>query len=127
MGKSKRSKNRNKPFINLTERKQKMLTHSAKLTSTVNPNGFETTAVFEWGTDISLSNAETLPVIPVGTVPVDVEFVLENLEAETEYFAKIVATNEKGEVESEVVSFITLSDVEGGAPIVTPVIVLDIT
>jgi len=73
---------------------------SADLTAKVNPNGYDTTYHFEWGTSTSYGTSVPVPDVDIGagTGGVSVATHLSGLSANTTYHWRVVATNENGTV-----------------------------
>jgi phosphodiesterase/alkaline phosphatase D-like protein len=71
---------------------------NALLNGSVNPNGLATTAVFEWGTDPTLSTLTSTPSQPLGagTSSVAVTAPLSGLIPGTTYYFRVAATNSVG-------------------------------
>jgi hypothetical protein len=70
---------------------------SATLNGTVNPNGFVTTAVFEYGTTTSYGSTANVTLSPNnGTAAQNVSAVLSGLSPNTTYYYRMVATNVDG-------------------------------
>ena len=92
---------------------------SATLQGCVNPNGYETTYSFFYGTSSSSMNTPTpTRTLPAGTSCISVSADISNLNPETTYYYRIAAQNEFGaQFSTNFVSFTTLSD--GDAPIAT--------
>jgi len=83
----------------------------AVLNGTVNPNELATTAVFEWGTDSSLTTSTSTPLQPLGagTTSVAVTASLSGLVPGTTYYFRVVATNSAGTSEGTILSFNTVA------------------
>ncbi len=84
----------------------------ATLNGTVNPNGSETTAWFDWGTDSTLSSHSSTSVQNVGggTAETTITDSLKGvLSANTKYFVRVVAENSSGNVYGGTRSFTTLA------------------
>lgn len=77
------------PATNITD-------NSVTLNAAVNPNGFETTAYFEWGADISYGNTTATRSTGSGTGNVSVSAGLTGLSANTTYHYRAVAANTNG-------------------------------
>jgi len=92
--------------------------NSATLNGTVNPNGSNTSAWFEWGTDPSLAAyAATLSqTVGAGTEPVVVTATLTNLEPILPYYYRAVAQNPGGTARGEIKRLLILlgNDPTGG-------------
>ena len=71
---------------------------SATLNGTVNPNGSDTRAWFEWGTDVNLSTFSSTPeqAVGAGTAPVTVTALLTGLQPGTPYYYRAAARNGAG-------------------------------
>jgi hypothetical protein len=83
--------------------------HGATVTCPVNPGDFSTTVKFVYGTDTNFGFEVEFPD-PI-ILPEDVTADLTELEAETTYFVKLVASYSLGTKESAVVQFTTPADV----------------
>ena len=85
------------------------VTHdSATLNGTVNPNGYDTTAYFELGTDTSYGLFTSAPIsIGSGTDNVTVWISLTGFSPETTYHYRVVATNASGTSYGNDISFTT--------------------
>ena len=91
---------------------------SATLNGLVNPNGFETTVVFEYG--LSTSYGDQIAASPgslIGVTEVAMSADLSGLSAATEYHFRLVATSSIGTVNGADQVFTTLSD--GNLPTAT--------
>jgi hypothetical protein len=79
---------------------QNLTPTDADLVAKINPNGFDTTCHFDWGTDTSYGN--TAPCSPAdlgsGTSDVTISTHLSGLTQDTTYHWRIVATNANGTV-----------------------------
>ncbi len=82
-------------------------TSGATLNGTVNPNGLETSAYFEWGTSTAYGNRTPAQSIPAGTSDVAVSANLTGLSPNTTYHFRIVATNSADTTTGSGVSFST--------------------
>ncbi|RJQ49682.1 MAG: DUF2341 domain-containing protein [Nitrospiraceae bacterium] len=80
---------------------------TATINSTVNPNGYTTTAYFQWGTTTSYGNTTTTQAIGSGTNSVSVTANLTGLSSNTTYHYRVVATNPYGTSNGDDVSFTT--------------------
>jgi hypothetical protein len=102
--------------------------HGATLNASVNPNGLDTSVKFLYGTDEELSTPTELevPVVPAGHDAVPVQGAVTDLDGETNYFFKVVATNDEGTSEGNVLNFITPITVVTGSPIVETLEATDI-
>jgi len=87
-----------------------MTNHGATLNGTVNPNGAETTVSFEYGLTEEFGLLEVLDVLPAGYDNVYVSVPVTLLEAETEYYFRVVAENVEGISYGETLTFVTLVD-----------------
>ena len=85
------------------------VTHdSATLNGTVNPNGYDTTAYFELGTDTSYGLFTSAPIsIGSGTDNVTLWISLTGFSPETTYHYRVVATNASGTSYGNDISFTT--------------------
>jgi hypothetical protein len=82
---------------------------SATMSGSINPNGFETSYQFEYGTTTAYgSKAPALPKsIGSGSSPVNVSETVEGLAAETTYHFRLVSTNVKGTIKGPDQTFTT--------------------
>jgi DNA-binding beta-propeller fold protein YncE len=74
-------------------------TNGATLNATVNPNGWDTTAYFKWGT-LSYLLTNSTPVVDVGAgaTPVSASSIITSLVPFTQYYYQVVASNYLGSV-----------------------------
>lgn len=81
----------------------------ATLRGNVNSGGFRAEARFQWGRQVDLSDArETVVQVVEGTAaPALVSARLEDLDRLTTYYFRVVATNEAGMVQGQILSFRT--------------------
>lgn len=70
--------------------------NSVTLNGTVNPNGVETGAFFQWGTTASYGNLTNPQLLGSGTSNVNISTNLTGLSSNTTYHFRIVATNSNG-------------------------------
>jgi hypothetical protein len=79
---------------------QDLTATTADLTAKINPNGFDTTYHFDWGTDTSYGNTAPVPDGDIGSGGTDVAVSahLSGLTANTTYHWRVVATNANGTV-----------------------------
>ena len=91
-----------------------VLSGSATLNGSVNPNGFLTAAWFEIGTSASLASFESTPAQLLSSVTTsqDVNYVQGNLTFNTEYFYRTVAQNIAGLTKGSVKPFTTVTSVD---------------
>jgi len=73
-----------------------LTTNAAVLNGSVNPNGKDAEAWFEWGTTTNYGNATPGQTIPAGTSPVSVLAVLSNLVPGMTYHFRVAGTNSAG-------------------------------
>jgi hypothetical protein len=106
------NKNKFNPNFNPIKTMQK---HGATLSGTVNPKSGDTTeeaiAQFEYGFDTDYGMVVPLTNIPAGNDPVPVTADITDLEPETIYHFRLVASNGLGLTESEDKVFTTLADI----------------
>jgi hypothetical protein len=76
------------------------------LNGTVNPNGFDTTVLFEWGTTSAYGNTTPVQSIGKATTNVAVTADLIGLTPDTLYHYRVVATNSVGTTEGGDVTFV---------------------
>ena len=92
---------------------------SATLNGTVNPNGSNTTAWFEYGTTQSLGTVTGSQSL-VGSNSLDINSTLSNLQSNTTYYFRVVAQNSYGTSQGSILSFTTgQGGQQGSAPTVT--------
>jgi len=91
---------------------------SADLDARIDPNGFDTTYRFEWGTSIAYGTSVPIPDgdIGAGTSPVLVSAHLSGLSANTTYHWRVVATNENGTTAVGDQTFVYDTSGSGGLP-----------
>ncbi|OGM91292.1 hypothetical protein A2755_02770 [Candidatus Wolfebacteria bacterium RIFCSPHIGHO2_01_FULL_48_22] len=90
------------------------VTHAqATLNGSVNPNGFNTTYWFEYGTS-KLSLTSLTPSQSIGTGAGDVDAIMSGLTPNTTYYFRVAAQNEKGKSFGSVLMFTTGKDENGG-------------
>ena len=84
-------------------------TDNATLNGAVNPNGDNTVAWFEWGTNSGLSPFTQTPnqTLGSGTVDIPLTFNLTSLTSGTTYYFRVAASNSSGTVRGTIVSFTT--------------------
>jgi thiol-disulfide isomerase/thioredoxin len=70
--------------------------NSVTLNGTVNPNGVETGALFQWGSTTSYGNLTDSQIIGNGTDNINISVNLNELSSDTTYHFRIVATNSAG-------------------------------
>jgi hypothetical protein len=70
--------------------------NSVTLNGTVNPNGVETGALFQWGSTTSYGNLTDSQIIGSGTDNINISVNLNELSSDTTYHFRIVATNSAG-------------------------------
>ena len=81
---------------------------AATVAGTVDPNGYETTAHFEYGTDpAALSSRTPDQAVGRGSDPVALTAALAGLRAGTTYWFRVVATSGTGSVHGVIVQFTT--------------------
>ncbi len=83
--------------------------YTASLNGTVNPNAQATTAVFEWGTDSTLTSPESTPAqdIGAGTTDQPVNVTITGLTSGTTYYYRVAATNASGTQQGTIANFTT--------------------
>lgn len=84
---------------------------TALINGSVNPNGLEATAWFEYGTDEFLANPTKTDnqVKAAATVPQSINATLPSLSAGTKYYYRVAATNTVGTVKGTIENFTTTS------------------
>ncbi|MFA6050707.1 MAG: fibronectin type III domain-containing protein [Candidatus Paceibacterota bacterium] len=99
-----------KPSVDTTSAKS-VSSSTAEIKGTINPNGADVTYWFEYSKDSlvgsvvgTVTSSQTLPA---GTSAVSVKTDLSDLEKKTKYFVRLVAKNQHGTVNGDVVSFTT--------------------
>lgn len=81
------------------------------ITATINPNGFETSYQFEYGTDTSYGHQTQLSSAGGGRDAVTASSTIDGLETMTTYHYRIVATNDAGSVYGADQSFTTMAEI----------------
>ena len=84
-------------------------TNSATLNGTVNPNGYPTTAWFQWGNTTNYGNLTSVTNLGSGTTALPLSVPLAGLTPSVTYHFRIVATNDHGLVYGSDQSFTTAS------------------
>jgi len=84
-------------------------TNSVTLRGQVNPNGFATTWIFEYSTNINFTSVQTTPTVSAGsgTLSQNVERNITGLSPSTTYYFRIVATNVNGQSVGNILTFTT--------------------
>lgn len=90
------------------------------LNATTNPNGFETTAYFEWGIDTTYGNITPIQSIGSGTANVAISQALTGLTAGTTYHYRAVANNSGNTVYGNDQSLTTINTTESGVTVTFP-------
>ena len=80
---------------------------TATLNGTVNPNGADTTAVFQYGVTLAYGNQVTAPSPWPGLAAVPMSAAISGLSCNTTYHARAVATNSGGSTYGNDVAFVT--------------------
>lgn len=92
---------------------------TASLHGTVNPNGSETTAWYEYGTTAALGTRSDSRALGAGASETQVNFYLGGIRSGTTYYYRLVAQSSAGKTESAASSFRTTGTAPsggGGAP-----------
>jgi alpha-tubulin suppressor-like RCC1 family protein len=79
-----------------TEEATSVASNAAMLNATINPNGLTTTVYFEWGTDTSYGNCTPTRSIGSGAAILAVSSYISELNSNTTYHFRIVASNSAG-------------------------------
>ncbi len=84
---------------------------NALINGNVNPNGLATTAWFEYGEDLSLSNSTRTDnqAIGFGMAPLSINATLTGLKTGTTYYYRVAASSSAGTANGAIASFATLS------------------
>ena len=84
-------------------------TDNATLNGAVNPNGDNTVAWFEWGTNSGLSPFNKTPdqTLGSGSADIPLTFKLTGLTTGTTYYFRVAASNSSGTAKGTIVSFLT--------------------
>ena len=99
---------------------------AATFNGLVNPNGFETAVVFEYGLSTSYGNQLAAFTSPInGTSEISVDIDVSDLQVATEYHYRVVATSATGSVNGADRTFTTL--VGGNLPVVSTRNATDVT
>jgi hypothetical protein len=93
---------------------------SAQLNGTVNPNGYSTTAAFQWGTTTGYGNYTPSQSLGAGTGILTVSDNLSGLNFETTYYFRLRAQNANGISYSSGWSFTTSSPTQPPYKVATP-------
>jgi DNA-binding beta-propeller fold protein YncE len=105
-----------KPVIDGTS-VENLTAESAELVANIDPNGFETTYHFEWGTTTSYGNVDPTHVIAPETSDVRVAQNIEKLEANITYHWRVIASSVNGTVVGSDHTFVFLKrNGAGGCP-----------
>ena len=81
-------------------------TNGATLNATVNPNGWDTTVYFKWGTSIAfLTNSTPVMDVGAGASPLNVSSLITGLAPAKQYDYQVVASNHLGMVFGAQVAF----------------------
>jgi formylglycine-generating enzyme required for sulfatase activity len=81
--------------------------NSATLNGTVNPNGYPTTAWFQWGTTTNYGNLTSVTNLGSGTIALPLSAPLTGLTPSVTYHFRVAATNDNGVVYGSDQSFTT--------------------
>jgi uncharacterized repeat protein (TIGR01451 family) len=92
--------------------------NSAVLNGSVNPNNSQTQYRFEYGTTPSLGNQTSWQSVGSGNTAVNVFQSISGLQSNTTYYFRIVAQNQYGTTQGQILSFVTQNNI-GGAPVAT--------
>lgn len=82
------------------------------LNSNINPNGFATTAWFEYGTDSKLRDKTETPHLYIGSDNKEIKFSQNviGLKPDTVYYFRIIANNGKKDIKGQILSFMTVTN-----------------
>ncbi|MDA8242415.1 MAG: hypothetical protein M0Z67_18850 [Nitrospiraceae bacterium] len=97
----------NAPPLAVTDPATNKNGNSATLNATVNPNGLETSAYFEWGLTASYGNTTPTQTLPAGIDNVSVSANITGLSINTTYHYRIVAVNVDGTTNGQDMTFTT--------------------
>jgi uncharacterized repeat protein (TIGR01451 family) len=108
-----------------TEPATNVLTRSATLNGTVNPNGLDTTAGFRWGETQGgpYPNEEQVPGTLTGSNPQEISVDISGLTPDTTYYYRAIGSNADGELEGEEQQFTTGEGVTSRTTVYLPIIV----
>ncbi len=84
-----------------------VVSDSALLNGTVNPQGAATLAIFKWGTTTNMNQTTTSQNIPAGTNTVAITQSLTSLIPNTTNYFQLIASNSQGIVTGNMLSFVT--------------------
>jgi phosphodiesterase/alkaline phosphatase D-like protein len=112
--------------VAVTDRVRDVTTTQAILEGTVNPNDLETTVTFLWGTDKdAYSNSKPVDPPITGAADIPVSVVADGLQAGTDYFYRVSASNADGSANGADLTFSTpavdLFTKSADAPVATEV------
>jgi len=100
-----------------TQNADNITQNSGRLKGSVNPNGYQTTVWFEWGTSSTeLTNTTPEKTIAADTSLHNVSYTLSGLSSETRYYFRIAARNSGGTSRGAVNNFQTESGFPGPIP-----------
>jgi hypothetical protein len=105
------------PFVN-TGAADIVTAGSARLNATIIPNGFSTSAWFEWGTTASLGNATPPQNMGSGNSFVSLAMPVNELQCNATYYYRAVAGNSQGRTNGATLGFTTLACNTGAPPTV---------
>jgi hypothetical protein len=101
---------------------------SATLNGSFNPNGGNTNIWFEYGTSLTLGTTAGMQSIGSGNSSQDLSFTLNNLNQNTTYYFRAMASNSNGTTQGSILSFTTGNGGGGnGAPTVFTNTATDVT
>jgi hypothetical protein len=98
-----------RPRPDITSHQALAIQHRASFIARVNPNGFETTVRFEWGTSPTLVGARTTDaeLVAAGNLDVEVISSIDGLTPTTTYYYRVHASNSAGQTTTSIQSFVT--------------------
>lgn len=108
-----RSQTGGSPFVQ-TIQATSISTTGATLSGQVNPNGFQVSYYFEYGTTQTLGTITSAQTLTGGYSSTNVTYTIGSLSANTTYYFRITAQNQWGTAQGSILSFTTPTSGSGG-------------
>ncbi len=108
-----RSQTGGSPFVQ-TIQATSVSTTGATLSGQVNPNGFQVSYYFEYGTTQTLGTITSAQTLTGGYSSTNVTYAIGGLSANTTYYFRITAQNQWGTAQGSILSFTTPASGSGG-------------